>query len=52
MAPRFLERVSNRTIVLMLLAIATLVKMLWAVNSVGTTDAVLYYHFGGMKNPG
>jgi len=46
MAPKFPGRLSPRTMVLVLLGLATAVKTLWAMNSVGTTDAVLFYHFG------
>jgi hypothetical protein len=46
MAPKFIERISPRTLVLVLLGLATAVKTLWAMNSVGTTDAVLFYHYG------
>jgi hypothetical protein len=33
-------------LVLALLGLATAVKTLWAANSVGTTDGVLFFHFG------
>ena len=46
MSPKLSDRFPPRTLVLLLLGVATVVKMLWAANSVGTTDAVLFYHFG------
>ena len=46
MPPKLLDRLSPRTLVLALLGLATAVKTLWATTSVGTTDAVLFFHFG------
>jgi hypothetical protein len=46
MSSKFSVRISHRALVLTLLGLATAVKMLWAANSVGTTDAVLFFHFG------
>ena len=46
MALTLRERFSPSTILWILLGVATVLKVLWAVNSVGTTDAVLFYHYG------
>src|ERR1700722_8447454 len=39
------ERVSPRVLVLALLGLATAVKTLWAMNSLGTSDSMLFYYF-------
>lgn len=46
MAPKLSERVSPRTLVLLLLGLATGVKILWALNSVGSCDVILFRAFG------
>lgn len=46
MSARITDKIGARGLVLILLGIATVIKALWAMNSVGTTDAILFYHFG------
>jgi hypothetical protein len=45
MSPKFTDRISPRAIVLILLGVATALKTLWAVNSVGTCDVMLFIIF-------
>lgn len=52
MAPKFLERVSPRALVLALLGVATGVKTLWAVNSLGTCDVMLFIAFAKRMRSG
>jgi hypothetical protein len=46
MSPKLLNRFSPRTLVLVLLGLATAAKTLWAMNSRGTCDVALFYAFG------
>ena len=46
MPRKLFDQLSPRAIVLMLLGLASAVKALWAVNSVGTCDAMLFFYFG------
>lgn len=45
MASKFLNRISPRAIVLSLLGFATALKVLWAMNSIGTCDVMLFIVF-------
>ena len=40
------DRFQGRTLVLLLLGVASAVKMLWAAHSMGTSDLLLFYQFG------
>ena len=46
MLEKLRDRISPRTLVLILLGLATAVKTLWAVTSSGTCDPMLFYFFG------